>query len=142
MVRSTISLARRIGKRGTALLFFALLDVIYAISLANPPAEQRRTASLLYIESLAPLEAWAFLWLAVGLVLAVGAFCRRDRWAFASAMFLKVLWGTTHLVGWAFYGVERGYVSAIIWLTFAVFVYVISTWPEPPELLHISDEAV
>ncbi len=142
MVRTTISLARRIGRRGTALLFFALLDVIYAISLANPPSGQRRSPTLIYIESLAPLGLWAALWLVVGIICAIGAFMKSDRWAFAAAMFLKLLWGTVFLIGWAVFGLERGYVSAAIWLAFSAYVYVLSTWPEPPERLHLPDEGV
>lgn len=134
--------AHRVGRRGVALLFFAFLDLVYAFSLANPPAEARRTASLLFVQLIAPLWAWSILWLVVGLVCLAGAFARQDRWAFAAAMFLKVLWGVTYLLGWVMFHLERGYVSAAIWLVFAGWIFVISTWPEPPEVVNLDDGEV
>lgn len=124
-------LGRRVGRRGTALLFFAMLDLIYAFSLAVPPARARQNPTTRFVDGIAPLECWATLWLAVGLICLAGAFAYRDRWAFAAAMALKVLWGVTMLLGWALLGLERGYVAAIIWLAMAGWVFVISTWPEP-----------
>ncbi len=128
------TLQTRVGRRGTSLLFFALLDIVYAVSLAVPPAEVRRTASLLYVGTVAPLWFWALLWAATGLICLAGAFIRHDRWAFTAAMGLKTLWGMVFLMGWLFFGLERGYVSTVVWCAFAGFVYVISTWPEPPAL--------
>ncbi len=125
-------LFQRIGRRGAALLFFALLDNVYAISLAFPPEEAKLSASFRFIQLVAPLSVWAVLWSVIGLVCLVGAFLFRDRWAFAAAMGLKTLWGVTFGLGWALLGLERGYVSAIIWLAMAGWVYIISTWPEPP----------
>lgn len=123
--------AHRLGRRGTFLLFLTLLDLLYALSLAFPPAEARQSASTRYVAAVAPLECWASLWLAVGLICAVGAFSRRDQWAFAAAAALKVLWGVTFAAGWLFAGLERGWVAGVIWLAFAAFVYLIASWPEP-----------
>ncbi len=139
MTRFPMSLARRIGHRGTALLFFGFVDLVYAVSLANPPAEARRSATLAFVGTIAPLSAWSVLWLVVGLVCVVGAFVRQDRWAFTAAMFLKVLWGLVFLLGWLLVNLERGYVSAAIWLAFAGFVWVISTWPEPWGTVPVKD---
>lgn len=125
-------LLHRIGRRGAALLFFAMLDLIYGISLLFPPTEAKLSPTFLFIQRVAPLYAWASLWFGVGLVCLVGAFQFRDRWAFAAAMGLKTLWGVTFLLGWLLLDLERGYVSAIIWLAMAGWVYIISTWPEPP----------
>ncbi len=80
MARFPLNLARRIGHRGTALLFFGFVDLVYAISLANPPTEARRSMTLAYVASIASLTFWSLLWLVVGLVCIVGAFLRQDRW--------------------------------------------------------------
>lgn len=122
----------RVGRRGTTLLFLAVLDFLFAGSLFRPPAGSAQSPTLRYIADLAPLPCWGALWAAVGVACLVGAFLRVDRWAYAAAMALKVLWGTTYLLGWALFGLDRGWVSAVIWLAFAAFVYVVSTWPEPP----------
>lgn len=121
----------RIGRRGAFLLFLATLDILYAGSLAHPPKEAARSSTVTFVDGVAPLWAWAALWAAVGVVCAVGAFARRDRWAFAAAMTLKVLWGTTFLLGWALLHLDRGWVSAAIFLPFAAVVLLIATWPEP-----------
>lgn len=131
-MRQGKKLLQRIGRRGAALLFFAMLDIVYAVSLAFPPEEAKLSATFKFIKNVAPLAVWATLWCAIGLVCLVGAFQYRDRWAFTAAMGLKTLWGVTFLLGWILMGLERGYVSAIIWLAMAGWVYIISTWPEPP----------
>lgn len=135
-----VRLARRIGRRGAALLFFAMLDVIYAINLSFPPEEARLSASYRFVSRVAPLNVWAALWLVVGVLCLAGAFVYRDRWAFAAAMALKTLWGATFLLGWIWLNLERGYVSAIIWLAMAGWVFIISTWPEPPIFAPDSDD--
>jgi hypothetical protein len=121
----------RIGRRGSALLFFGFLDLVYAYSLIAPTGEARRTPTFVFIAHTAPLWAWAALWGAVGVICLVQAFMVRDRVAFTAAMFVKVLFGVTTLFGWLTGAIERGYVAAAVWLALALLVYLLSTWPEP-----------
>jgi len=121
----------RIGHRGAVLLFFSFLDFVYALSLFSPPAEAKRSLALAYIGHVLPLSTWGFLWGGVGVVLLLGAFSHRDRWAFAAGVCLKVLWGGTYLMGWLLAGLDRGWLAAAIWLALAVMLYIISDWPEP-----------
>jgi hypothetical protein len=130
--RISHSLIRRIGRRGAALLFFALLDLLYGLSLASPDPQVRLSPSVAFIAHVAPLPAWAALWAAVGVACLAGAFVRHDRWAFTAAVALKVLWGVTFLVGWLVAHLERGWVPAVIWLAMAGWVLIIASWPEPP----------
>lgn len=125
-------LAQRIGRRGTTLLFLATLDFVIAASLINPQAEAARTTSTRFIADIAPLWAWGALWAAVGAACLVGAVRRHDRWAFAAAMALKVLWGGVYVFGWAIAGLDRGWLGGVVWWAFAAFVYVVSGWPEAP----------
>lgn len=125
-------LAHRIGRRGASLLFFATLDFVYSLSLFAPAPEHRRSSSLVFLSQIMPLWCWGTLWGVVGLVCLVGAFTTRDRWAFAAATSLKVLWGGIILLGWLLAGLERGWLSAAVWLVFAGFVYIVSGWAEPP----------
>lgn len=121
-----------IGRRGVALLFFALLDFVYAFSLVAPTADARQTENVRFLESIAPLPAFGALWFGVGLVCLGSAFRRQDRWGFAAAMFIKILWGAIFLIG-AYEGVPRAFLAATIWLCLAGWIAVISTWPEPPD---------
>ncbi|MEU7741967.1 hypothetical protein [Nonomuraea sp. NPDC049158] len=120
-------LRHRVGRRGCALLFFALLDLIYAASLLSAPT----SGSYRFLADILPLAAWAGLWAAVGLLCLAQAFMRTDRAAFAAAMLIKVVWGLVQFFGWLIAGLDRGYVSAVIWLALAAFVHVIAGWPEP-----------
>lgn len=122
------NLIHRIGHRGTCLLFFSLLDFVYAYSLFNPPREM--TVALMFLRDIAPLRVWGGLWLVVAVICLVSAFRIDDRWGFTAAMLIKVLWGGLYVYG-AFHGVERAYVSAAIWLCMAGWVFVISSWPAP-----------
>lgn len=130
--RRTWSVPRQvIGHRGTALLFFALLDIVYAASMVAAPAETLASPAWVFLSQMVPIRVWAGIWFAVGALCMVQAFMRHDRLAFAAASALKVAWGLTHLIGWIVVDLPRGYVAATIWLALAGFVQVISTWPEP-----------
>lgn len=121
----------RLGRRGLSLLFFGVLDLIYAASLIAPDEESREGAFLSAVAWVAPLWGWAVLWGLTGLICLAYAFQRDDRVGFTAAIFLKVTWAVTCTTAWLWGGAERGYVSAAIWLAAAGFVWVISSWPEP-----------
>lgn len=131
-VNPVTRLARRVGHRGSCLLFFALVDLVYSLSLFKPPSQARLSPVLGFIAQVMPLNAWALLWLICGIACLIGAFQRADTWAFVTAVALKSLWGLTLLLGWILVDLERGWVSAAIWLGMAGWVYIISSWPEPP----------
>lgn len=120
-----------VGRRGRVLIFFGALDLIYAVSLAAPGREARALSFFAWLTEVAPLWAWAGLWAAVGVNCLWHAVRRCDRWGYAVAIFLKVLWGMVCAGGWLLSGVERGYVSAAIWLGLAYLVAVLAGWPEP-----------
>lgn len=122
-----------VGKRGRVLLFFGALDLIYAVSLAAPDTATRAGTLFGWLASIAPLWAWSVAWSTVGAILLWQAFCRRDQIGFAAAIGLKIFWGIACLGGWLFGGIERGYVSAAIWLGLAYMVSVIAGWPEPED---------
>lgn len=132
MRRVAGGLRRRVGHRGSALLFFALIDLVYCLSLLAPSKQARDSDTLRFLSGLLPLWTWAAAWGGVGLLCLWGAFRRRDQLAFAGAIGLKVMWGLVSLAGWLTAGVDRGYLSAAVWLVFAGFVGIIASWPEPP----------
>lgn len=131
MPRTIRTIWQRLGFRGAALLFFALLDLVYAFSLFFPPATGKQTASMRWVADVAPLPVWGSLWALVGVVCLAYALRRHDKVAFSAAIAIKILWGATHLMASLFGHVERAYVSATIWLCVAGFVAIISAWPEP-----------
>lgn len=126
-----MNLRRQVGRRGAALLFFAALDIVYCHALLFPSRRARDSDSLQYLARILPLWVWAAIWGTVGVLCLVQAFRRKDSLAFSVAIGVKVLWGLVSLFGWLLGGVDRGYVTAAIWLAFAGFVAIIASWPEP-----------
>jgi hypothetical protein len=117
-------IASRIGRRGAALLFFAVLDAFYCFGLLTVP----KPAAPFYawMAEVAPLPVWAGCWGVVGAVCLLFAFRTYDTPAFIAAVALKVGWGLLSFFGWINGSVDRGYISAVIWLAFAAFVYLIA----------------
>lgn len=120
----------RVGRRGASLLFLAMLDVVYGTGLTCIGDIGRANPTYQYAASVAPLGAWAALWLLVAAVCAVQAFMIRDQLAFGCAVCLKILWGGLMLIGWLTGDLPRGYVSAAIWGAFGAWVFIISGWTE------------
>lgn len=122
---------RRIGRRGAALAFFALVDYVFAWTMIAAPSPDRPSAR--WIASIMPPWCWAAVWLTVGVVVTVGVFRICDREAFAAAIGVKVLWATVHLVGWVAGQNPLGWVTAVVFYAFAAFVWLIAGWPEDRE---------
>jgi len=129
-------LVGRVGRRGAALVFFALLDFVYAFSLADPQPEARRSSTFRYVASIFPLWVWSVLWAIAGLACLISAFRTKDKIGFTAAIAIKTLWGFIFVVAAITGGVDRAYVGATLWLCLAAWVAIISAWPEPPQLQH------
>lgn len=116
---------RRVGRRGAALLFFALLGFVYCYGLLNPLYPLSPTYA--WVASVLPLWVWAALWGTAGGICAVCAFRVHDSLAFGAMIGVSAWWGLLIGAGWLFGGVDRGYISAVVWLALAGFVYVIGS---------------
>lgn len=125
-------LGYQVGRRGAILLILSVIDVSYGASLISPPADSLTTAAIQWRQHYAPMFVWGVCWLVIGMVLIVSAFRRADAVGYSAAIGWKIVWALTTLASWIFGNVERGWVAAIIWGTFAGMVWVISGWPEPP----------
>lgn len=122
----------RIGYRGAALLFFALVCVIYCFSLSTAP--RPLTEAWAWAEAVAPLRLWGALWGAAGAVCIASAFMLRDGVGFFAMMLISSFWGLLALTGFFWGGVDRGYLTAAIFLPLAGFVYVIAAGLRPKRL--------
>ena len=120
-----------VGRRGTFLLFLTLLDFVYGYCLAYPTSQSIGTPVYIFLGSIMPIKIWGALWVAAGVGCLVGALTHRIELGYAVGIFIKTLWAVTFLLGWMFSGVERGYLSAVIWGAFACFLVLIARWPEP-----------
>lgn len=126
-------LINRIGRRGAFLLFLAMLDFVYGYALLYPTPTALNSTAYQFLISILPLQVWGALWIAVGLLCLIYAFMKRDAVGYGAAVFLKILWATIFFLGWLFAGVERGYLSSVIWGSFAAILILIASWPERPQ---------
>ncbi len=118
--------AARAGRRGAFLAFLAVLDFLYGYSLFTSPAPLRN------LDLLLPWQAWAWMWIAAGVIMASGIPARRDRVQYAISAAFKTTWALLYAQLWFVQHVPRAWVAAIIWAAFAATVLIISGWPEPP----------
>lgn len=116
-------LIARIGRRGCALLFFTLLDFVICYSLLTAP--RPLVPFYAWMAQIMPIDVWAACWGIVGAVCLIFAFRLYDTPAFMAAVGLKIVWGMLAFFGWLA-GVDRGYVTAVVWLGFAAFVFLIA----------------
>ncbi len=117
-------LAFRLGRRGAALLFFTVLDLVYCVGLLSTP--QPLVPFYAWMDGIMPLPVWAAYWGFVAAVCAFYAFRTHDTAAYMAAVALKVAWGLLSLLGWLAGAVDRGWINAMIWLAFACLVYLIA----------------
>lgn len=115
-----------LGRRGSALLWFGALDLVYAYALLDSPDSISPTFG--WFGSILPLDAWAAIWFVVGAVCLISAVRRVDQVGFVAAIGIKVIWGTVSLAGAILAGVPVSSVG--IWLGLAGLVWIIAGWPE------------
>lgn len=121
------SIRLRIGHRGAVLMCLGILDIIYGCSIITVGGA---TGLAKQISLWLPYPWWGFVWVGVGIFLIIGAFHRHDRWHFGVATAIKFVWAGFWILAWHFDGYQRGWVSSLIWISFAVLVMVVSSWPE------------
>jgi hypothetical protein len=125
------ALTHRIGRRGAILLILAVIDIAYGMSLVGPASETLGLAATIWREHYAPLWVWGVGWLVIAAILIVSAFLRNDRLGYAAAIGWKIAWSLTALASWIVGGVERGWVSSIVWAVASALGVIIAGWPEP-----------
>jgi hypothetical protein len=129
--RALSRLVRRVGRRGAALLFFALLDLIYGWALLDPLKSTAASPGYRWLATILPLEAWGGIWLLVGVLCLVGSVVHEDSIAWVAAMSIKVMWGGLWFCGWWLADVPRGWAPSAVWLPMAALVALLAGWPEP-----------
>jgi hypothetical protein len=117
------------------LLFLSVLDFVYAWALRLQDTPQQ--AHDPHLNYLMPVWAWGWVWFTAGLIVLIGAFIKKDVWAFVAASLIKTAWGSLSLILWLQGAQPNGWLSAVVWWSFAATVLVIASWPEPPKAVFI-----
>jgi hypothetical protein len=124
---------RVLGHRGAILLILAVIDISFGLSLIIPVAGSHSPQSTIWREHYGSDRMWGAAWFVVAAVLVFYAFRRRDAVGYATAIGWKVTLGASSLASWGFGRVTAGWLLAVIWISVAALVLVISDWPEPVE---------
>lgn len=101
--------------------------VVLARGLCYLPALIPHGHRIPALERYLPLWSWSTLWLAAGVVGLVVIVCRARSWlpmATGVIVALHTLWGAMYIAAWASGASERGYITALSYLTVAA----VATW--------------
>jgi len=122
---------RRVGYRGSVLLFFTLWAGGNAVRLAWPSQEALASPTLVYLGSIAPLWLLALPWAVASLASLVCAFRVEDRLAFGVMAGVMAFWAVTYLAGAVVGVIPQGVWACIVQVVVAGLVLRISGWSEP-----------
>jgi len=123
-------LADRIGRRGSYLIFLALLDILYGYSILVQAGPLFKSVTLFL-----PDVVWGWIWIGIALICLQQAFVRLDRIGYIFATTIKFVWGTIMLYDWLTMPLDaRGWVAAVIWYAFGILTAIVSNWPEHKQL--------
>ncbi|GAB2613475.1 hypothetical protein [Pseudactinotalea suaedae] len=125
------------GRRGTYLLFKGLLFIFIGLAYLVPtpsPGTERSLSFLL--EFRIPFWAIGVGWFLAGLVGIVGAFFRKDGWAFGMLAAVASGWTLIYLISWATGGSPRGYFLALPFAAIAGATIIVSGMVSAGEVLR------
>lgn len=126
-------LGQQLGRRGAILLCYGTVWALYGYGQLITPQPDKRGLDLML--QAWPLQVWACLWIAAGLIAAVAAFLPQgaDWFGFVALVVMVLPWMLGYLVSWWPLGTfPRGWVAAVIWGVIAVPVIVVAGWRESP----------
>lgn len=116
------------GRRGAFLAFLTILDFAFGYSIFSLPR-----VVFQHIDTVLPIHVWAWLWIAAGVVCASGVFMKTDRVQYTISSVFKTAWGLLYAYLW-WQGVPSAWPSVAVWLSFAMTVVLVASWPEQVRL--------
>lgn len=124
-----------VGRRGAALLFFALIFGTSAFSYLAHPELITQNPNRDLINVLATPQEWGIVFAVTCFVKIVGSVWRRlQPVAFFLGTALWTCWALAYWVEWIQGAGVYPYLAATIYTALAIFNLIIAGWPEPKEL--------
>lgn len=124
---------RRIGHRGALLILLGAIALLYGMSLITTPPPSPTPGLHLLLEWM-PLRGWGVTLAAAGAVAVVCAPVGQgaDWPGFAALTLVWLPWSLSFFVSWWPQGTNsRGWVSGLVFISFALIPAVCATWTEP-----------
>ncbi|WP_148003651.1 hypothetical protein [Streptomyces sp. adm13(2018)] len=125
-------LRARLGRRGSVLLGFGVLELLYGLGLVLDPrfGIVRGVGVLTHV---APMAVWGGLWMACGLCALAMAWevrATRDTWGYAAAILPPIGWAGANLIAWLTGSFAQAWTSAVTWGCLAYVIRRVNGWPE------------
>lgn len=130
-------LRQRLGRRGSILLAFGVMETLYGVGLiADPRFGIVRGVGVL--THIAPMTLWGAIWITSGLcafALAWEVRATRDTWGYALAVLPPALWSVANLLAWLTGSYGQAWTSTVTWGCIAYVIRRINSWPEAGEYI-------
>lgn len=126
----------KLSRRGGLLVLFGAVWVLLGYSYLSIPASFKPLLhrSLRFALSVAPIEAYGWIWIGTGLAAIIGGAVHRFDWlGFGSAMLMPLYWSLVNFVAQFVDGVPRAWVSGVIYGLLAAVVGVAAGMYDPLE---------
>ncbi|WP_263165382.1 hypothetical protein [Streptomyces sp. SCSIO ZS0520] len=132
MCRAARRLRARLGRRGGYLLVAGAGWLLYGVQVvADPRPTTVRAASIL--RTVAPLEAWGWLWIACSAVAVGAAWARGPAWqvaGFSAAALPPLLWAGGFAAAWLRGADPQAWAGAATWAGASARLMVVAGWRE------------
>jgi hypothetical protein len=125
-------LTKRLGRRGSILLAFGIMETLYGWGIATDP-RYGIVRGVGVLTHMLPMPWWGSLWMLCGVVAIALSFEPRprwDRWGYAGATVPMTLWSLANLVAWLSGEFGQAWTSFCTWGAFVYILMRINRWPE------------
>lgn len=125
-------LRKRLGRRGSILLAFGVMETLYGWGVASDP-RYGVVRGVGVLTHMLPMTWWGGVWILCGLAASALAFEPRPRWdrlGFGAATLPMSLWSAANFVAWATREFPQAWTSTVTWGAFVYVLIRVNRWPE------------
>lgn len=122
------------GKRGAVLVLHGLIFFLIGWSYLTAPDIVARTRTFGFIPEWIDPPLLGIPWIASGVVsifFAIDWSWTSDRWGFMAATMMPLFWSLLFLTGWINGYNPLAWISAVLYLGYALIIMVVAGWPNP-----------
>lgn len=121
------------SKRSRVLEFIGIIYFLSGLSFYLEPAPKEVPPSYHSHLSLFPFHTWGLFFMAVGIISVGAALYMKHALGFFLLMGMSVWWSLLFVASYIQMDYPRALNGALVWLMVGIFIWVISSWPDPPK---------